>query len=167
MFSAGAMLSRASVRRPRVAVRRLGPDGVDTVLTTLGQRWAADALVPLAAKIRRLDARFMLDVDVGAPEQGHAGLEIHVGRYWTRGSSEGWAPLLEALVAADLADRDRAERAALRSAGGRGRTRRAGVSGLSHVKIRSRRKEAPPAKLYLGVDRAYMAIRTPPVETVA
>ena len=50
MFIAGAMLSRASVRCPRVAIRRLAPDGVGTILTTLGQQWAADALVPLAAE---------------------------------------------------------------------------------------------------------------------
>ncbi len=164
MFVAGAMLSRASVRCPRVAVRRLGPDGVGTVLTTLGQRWAADALVPLAAELAPLGAHFMLDLDVGAPERGHAGLEIHGGRYWTEGSSEGWAPLLEALVAADLADRDRAE-AALSLPGSQGPG--GPVFGLSHVKIGADAAGLRPAKLYLGVDRAYMAIRTPPVETVA
>ena len=164
MFSAGAMLSRASVRRPRVAVRRLGPDGVDTVLTTLGQRWAADALVPLAAKIRRLDARFMLDVDVGAPEQGHAGLEIHVGRYWTEGSAEGWAPLLEALVALGLAERERAE-AAITLPGCKGPG--GPVFGISHVKIGADAAGLHSAKLYLGVDRAHAAIKPRLAEPVA
>jgi hypothetical protein len=162
MFAAGAMLSRATVPCPRVAVRRLGPDGVGTILTTLGQRWAADALVPLAAELGRLDARFMLDVDVGAPEQGHAGLEIHVGRYWTEGSAEGWAPLLEALVALGLAERERAE-AAITLPGCEGPD--GPVFGISHVKVGAGAAGLRPAKLYLGVDRAHAAIRTPPVET--
>jgi hypothetical protein len=164
MFVAGAMLSRASVRCPRVAVRRLGPDGVGAILTTLGQRWAADALVPLAAELGRLDARFMLDVDLGAVEQCHAGLEIHVGRYWTEGSTEGWAPLLEALVALGLAEGDRAE-AAITLPGRKGPG--GPVFGISHVKVGADAAGLRPAKLYLGVDRAHAVVHTRLAEPVA
>ena len=106
----------------------------------------------------------MLDVDVGAPEQGHAGLEIHVGRYWTEGSAEGWAPLLEALVALGLAERERAE-AAITLPGCKGPG--GPVFGISHVKIGADAAGLRSAKLYLGVDRAHAAVKTRLAEPVA
>jgi len=167
MFIAGAMLSRESVRCPRVAIRRLHPDAVSVmsaILTSLGLRSAADSLVPLAAELARPGARFILDVDVGAPEQGHAGLEIHVQRHWTEGSSEGWAPLLEALVALGLADRPRAE-AAVTLPGCKGPG--GPLFGISHVKIGADGAGLRPAKLYLGVERAHVAMQNRRAEAVA
>jgi hypothetical protein len=164
MFMAGAMLSRTSVRCPRIAVRRLGPEGVGTILTALGQRWAADALVPLATEIGRLGGRFMLDVDIGATERGHAGLEIHVGRYWTEGSAEGWAALLDALVALGLAERERVD-AAIMLPGCKGPG--GPVFGISHVKVAAEAAGLRAAKLYLGVDRAHAAVQARLAETAA
>lgn len=164
MFIAGAMLSRDSFRSPRVAIRRLHPDGVGKILTALGQAWAADALVPLAAEIDRLGARFILDVDVGALEHGHAGLEIQVGRFWTEGSAEGWPRLLEALVGLGLAERERAEAAVTlpgcKEPGGP-------LFGISHVKIGADAAGLRAAKLYLGVERAHTAVKTRVAESVA
>jgi hypothetical protein len=69
-----------------------------------------------------------------------------------------------ALVALGLADEERAEAAiTLPGCEGPGGP----VFGISHVKIGADAAGLRPAKLYLGVDRAYAAIRTPPVETPA
>ena len=142
---------RRDVRRRRDALARVGPlparrsppartgrcrHGPDDARPAVGRGRAR----PAGRQDRRLDAHFMLDVDVGAPEQGHAGLEIHVGRYWTEGSAEGWAPLLDALVALGLADRERAEAAI--TLPGLQRTRRAGIRHQSCQDRSGRRRAA-------------------------
>ncbi|MBD0348888.1 MAG: hypothetical protein ICV59_07030 [Thermoleophilia bacterium] len=155
IFAAGAMLSRASVRSPRIAVRRLRPEGIATLLTVLGRRRAAAALVPLARELRDLGARFILDLDVGAAASRCVGLEVHAGSYWTEGSADGWAPVLDVLVARGLAERDRATATATLP---RPRRPRRPALGISHVKVTADAARLLPAKLYVGVDGAHEAV---------
>jgi hypothetical protein len=158
IFAAGAMLSRASARAPRIAVRRLRPEGIDALLAALGRHDAAEELVPVAAELGSLGARLVLDLDLGSSAPALAGLEAHAGRYWTEGSSEGWAPVLEALVARGLAEREPAE-AAIGLPGPRGPD--GPVFGISHVKVSADGAGLRPAKLYLGVARAHAALDPP------
>ena len=155
MFIAGNMLSRDSVRSPRVAVRRLRPEGIATVLSAMDRSEVAERLVPLAAELDDYGARFMLDLDVGDSAPAFAGLEIHTRSYWSEGRSEGWAPVLDVLVARGLAERDRAE-AAVGLPGSRGPD--GPLFGISHVKVGADAAGLRPAKLYLGIDRAHAAV---------
>jgi hypothetical protein len=155
IFAAGAMLSRASVRSPLIAVRRLHPDGIRVSLAALGRPEAAEDLVPLAAELGRLGARFVLDIDLDASARSPVGVEAHAGRYWSEGTCEGWAPVLDALVARGLAERERAE-AAIGLPGSRGPG--GPVLGISHVKVSADAAGLRPAKLYLGVHRAHAAV---------
>ena len=138
----------AESSRRRDALARVGPPparrsppartgrcrhGLDDARPTVGRGRARPARRQDPSSRRAL----MLDVDVGAPEQGHAGLEIHVGRYWTEGSAEGLAPLLDALVALGLAERERAE-AAITLPGCKGPG--GPVFGISHVRSERRRR---------------------------
>ena len=158
MFIAGTMLSRASVRSPRVAVRRLRPEGVAAVLETMGRSAVAEQLLPLAAELAGAGARFMLDLDLGDAAPPVAGLEVHAGRYWTEGRPEGWEPVLEVLVAHGLAEPDRAHAAAgLPGPRGAGGPR----FGISHVKVGADAAGLRPAKLYLGIADAHAAATSP------
>ena len=155
MFVAGAMLSRASVRSPRVAVRRLRPSGVAAVLRELGKSAAAERLVPLAEELTRAGARLMLDVDLGASAPALAGLEAHAGSYWTEGGRDGWAPVLEVLVSHGLAEPERATAAAALP----GRRWPGGPTfGISHAKVGADASGLRPAKLYLGVIDSHTAV---------
>jgi hypothetical protein len=80
---------------------------------------------------------------------------VHAGRYWTEGSADGWAPVLETLVNRGLARSERAEAAASLP-----RPRRPGQAGLgiSHIKVSAEGDGIRPAKLYLGVDGAHEAV---------
>jgi hypothetical protein len=157
MFIAGTMLSRDSVRSPRVAVRRLRPEGVATVLSVMDRSEVAEQLLPLAAELDSVGARLMLDLDVGASAPAFAGLEVHHTRsYWDEGRSEGWAPALDVLVAWGLAERDRVE-AAIGLPGSRGPD--GPLYGISHAKVGADAAGLRPAKLYLGIDRAHAAMR--------
>ena len=98
----------------------------------------------------------MLDLDVGASAPAFAGLEVHTGSYWSEGRSEGWAPVLDVLVAWGLAERDRAE-AAIGLPGSRGPD--GPLFGISHAKVGADAAGLRPAKLYLGIDRAHAAVR--------
>ena len=155
IFCAGAMISRATARAPRLVIRRLRPDGIGAVLVALGQGEAAEHLVPVAAELRERGARLALSLDVGAAASAAAGVEAHAGRHWTEGSPEGWAPVLDALVARGLAEPDRAE-AATGLPGARGPD--GPVFGIGHVKIAADSAGLRPAKLYLGVVRAAAAV---------
>jgi hypothetical protein len=163
IFAAGAMLSRASVRAPRIAVRRLRPEGICALLAALGRHDAAEELVPLATELGGLGARLVLDVDLGASAPALAGLEAHAGRYWTEGSTEGWAPVLDALVARGLAEREPAE-AVMGLPGPRGPG--GSVFGISHVKVSADAAGLRPAKIYLGVERAHAGLGVPGNEEV-
>jgi len=156
MFIAGTMLSRDSVRSPRVAVRRLRPEGVATVLSVMDRSEVAEQLLPLAAELDSLGARLMLDLDVGASAPAFAGLEVHHTRsYWSEGRSDGWAPALDVLVAWGLAERDRAD-AAIGLPGSRGPD--GPLFGISHAKVGADAAGLRPAKLYLGIDRVHAAV---------
>ena len=156
MFIAGTMLSRDSFRCPRVAVRRLRPEGVATVLSVMDQSEVAEQLLPLAAELDSLGARLMLDLDVGASAPAFAGLEVHHTRsYWSEGRSDGWAPALDVLVAWGLAERDRAD-AAIGLPGSRGPD--GPLFGISHAKVGADAAGLRPAKLYLGIDRVHAAV---------
>ena len=156
IFCAGAMLSRGSVRAPRLMIRRLRPEGIGAVLAALGRPEAAERLVPVAEELQGVGAKLMLAFDVGAHASDVVGVEAHAVRTWSEGSAEGWAPLLDALVGRGLAEPDRAE-AALGVPGERGPG--GPVLGLSHVKIAADPAGLrPAAKLYLGVDRPSAAI---------
>ncbi|MBD0282212.1 MAG: hypothetical protein ICV69_08475 [Thermoleophilaceae bacterium] len=155
IFAAGAMLSRASVGSPRIAVRRLRPEGIGTLLTALDRRRTAEVLVPLAQELGDLGARFILDLDIGPAGTGCVGLEVHAGRYWTEGSADGWAPVLDVLAQRGLAERGRASAAATLPMPRR--PRRPAV-GISHVKVAADAARRLPAKLYLGVDGAHEAL---------
>jgi len=156
MFIAGTMISRDSVRSPRVAVRRLRPEGVATVLSVMDRSEVAEQLLPLAAELDSLGARLMLDLDVGASAPAFAGLEVHHTRsYWSEGRSDGWAPALDVLVAWGLAERDRAD-AAIGLPGSRGPD--GPLFGISHAKVGADAAGLRPAKLYLGIDRVHAAV---------
>src|SRR6185295_18170638 len=153
---AGTMLSRDSVRSPRVAVRRLRPEGVATVLSVKDRSEVAEQILPLAAELDSLGARLMLDLDVGASAPAFAGLEVHHTRsYWSEGRSDGWAPALDVLVAWGLAERDRAD-AAIGLPGSRGPD--GPLFGISHAKVGADAAGLRPAKLYLGIDRVHAAV---------
>jgi hypothetical protein len=147
IFAAGAMLSRASAAAPRIAVRRLWPSGLERILGALDRAWAAELLAPLARQLEPLGCRFILALDLGADAADLVGLEVHAGRYWTEGRADGWAPVLEALVARGLAEPERAAAALTLPRPG------PPVLGLSHVKVLADPKGLRPAKLYLGADR--------------
>jgi hypothetical protein len=163
MFIAGAMLSRSSVRSPRVAVRRLRPCGVAAVLGALGKPEAAERLVPLAEELTGAGARLMLDLDLGVSAPALAGLEVHAGRYWTEGSPEGWAPVLDVLVERGLAEPERAT-AAIGLPGSRWPG--GPVFGISHAKVGADASGARPAKLYLGIVGAHTAVEPRAERTV-
>jgi hypothetical protein len=155
MFIAGSMLSRDSVLSPRVAVRRLRPEGVATILSAMDLPEVAEQLVPLAAELEGAGTRFMLDLDLGDSAPAFAGLEIHTESYWAEGRSEGWARALDVLVAWGLAERERAE-AAVGLPGSRGPDEP--LYGISHAKVGADAAGPRPAKLYLGIDRAHTAV---------
>jgi len=163
MFIAGTMLSRDSVRSPRVAVRRLRPEGVATVLSVMDRSEVAEQLLPLAAELDGAGTRFMLDLDLGDSAPAFAGLEIHTESYWAEGRAEGWARALEVLVAWGLAERDRAE-AAIGLPGSRGPD--GPLYGISHAKVGADAAGLRPAKLYLGIDRAHAAVERHAVQAV-
>ena len=165
MFIAGTMLSRDSVRCPRVAVRRLRPEGVATVLSVMDRSEVAEQLLPLAAELDSVGARLMVDLDVGASAPAFAGLEVHHTRsYWSEGRSEGWAPVLDVLVAWGLAEPDRAD-AAIGLLGSRGPD--GPLFGISHAKVGADPAGLRPAKLYLGIDRAHAAVERDAGQAVA
>jgi hypothetical protein len=159
IFAAAAMLSRPSARSPRVVVRRFRPEALETFLVALDRREAARELGPLARELGRHDARLALVLDLGASAPGVVGLEVRAGRPWPEGSADGWAPVLEALVGAGLAEGNRAEAAA--SLPGPRRPGAAAV-GISHVKVAADGDGLRAAKLYIGVDGLRDAIEESP-----
>jgi hypothetical protein len=152
LFAAGAMLSRASSRAPRIAVRRIYPDKLEGLLAGLGRDRAARTLAPLADVLAPHLTNLCIALDLGPHSSDAVGLELYAGSYWSEGKQSGWTELLSALVDRGLADAERAAAAA--SLPRRGDAAHPTV-GLSHVKLTAKADGLAPSKLYIGYEGAH------------
>jgi hypothetical protein len=144
IFALGAMVGRGAGSSIRIAVRRLGPAEITTVLTRAGRGVQADVLADWVA-----DApadRFDIAFEVGPGAETRVGLEMSPAHDWKEAWLDGWPPLLEYLVRREVAQPDRAAVVPhLVDAQGDPRW------GLAHVKVAADVDGLLPAsKLYVG-----------------
>ena len=146
IFAVGAMVSRAAGSSIRVAVRRLGVDGIHAVLRAAGLPREADTLAECARAAPA--AKQAVAFEVGPGAERRAGLELSPPHYWEQALLSGWPELLDHLVALGVADADRAA-AVPGLVDPRGSPR----WGLAHVKVSAVGSGLlPVSKLYVGLN---------------
>lgn len=145
VFAVGAMISRDAGASMRVAVRRLTPDRMHEVLTLVGRRRQADVLAAYAAG--SVAARQAVAFEVGPGAEHRVGLELSPDLDWKQCRLDGWDDLLAEVVAAGLAD---PQRAAVVPGLVDGASNPAW--GLAHIKIAAGDDGLlPGSKLYVGL----------------
>lgn len=152
IFAVGAMVSRAGGNAIRVAVRRLGVDGLDAVLRAADRPRQAELLAELARTAPAPKQAVSFEVGPGAEQK--VGLELSPLHDWKSARVTGWPELLDDLVARGLADPDLAA-VVPRLVDPDGRP----LWGLAHVKVSAGESRLIPAKLYVGL--SFEPRRTP------
>lgn len=145
VFAVGAMIPRTSGAALRVAIRRLTPDQMHSVLLAAGFPGQADLIATVAEQSPAIDRAIAFDVGEGAEDR--VGLELSPTTDWQRASTAGWLGLLDYVVGLGAADPERA----------------ADVTslvdpisdplwGLAHIKVAVGKDGLlPVAKLYVGL----------------
>lgn len=106
VFAVGAMIGRDAGASMRVAVRRLTPEQTHDVLALVGRPRQGDVLAEYAASWAA--QRQAIAFEIGPGAERRVGLELSPDLDWKQSRLEGWPELLAQVVAAGLADPERA-----------------------------------------------------------
>jgi hypothetical protein len=148
IFAIGAMISRPSGSSMRVAVRRLDPAGMHAVLRAAGLRRQADVIASIADASRAQVQDVAFEIGPGA--EARVGLELSPDHGWRRARTDGWAELLEEVVALEVADPVRADSVVALV---QPDPQVGPIWGLAHVKLGVDESGLlPVAKLYVGIE---------------
>lgn len=145
IFAVGAMISRRAGASMRVAVRRLEPTAIHTVLSAAHRPRQAALIAEWVATTAASQTVIAFDVGPGAEDR--VGLELATAHDWQLASDEGWPALLDEVVARGVADVDRVDRVL-----GLIDAESDPLWGLAHVKVAADTHGIlPVSKLYVGL----------------
>ncbi|MCC6136085.1 MAG: hypothetical protein LM550_11235 [Candidatus Contendobacter sp.] len=145
LFAVGAMVSRAAGSAMRIAIRRLEPESIHTVLRAAGYPRQADLLAEWAATTPA--NKQALHFEIGPGAESRVGLELSPAHDWKQARMQGWPELLDHLISRSVADPDRAAvvTGLIDPVGNP-------LWGLAHVKVAADESGMlPVAKLYVGL----------------
>lgn len=129
----------------RIAIRRLEPESIHTVLRAAGYPRQADLLAEWAATTPA--NKQALHFEIGPGAESRVGLELSPAHDWKQARMQGWPELLDHLISRSVADPDRAAvvTGLIDPVGNP-------LWGLAHVKVAADESGMlPVAKLYVGL----------------
>lgn len=148
VFAVGSMIPRRSGASLRIAIRRLTPDGIRSVLLEAGFPGQAEVLSEIATDCPAPSQAIAFDV--GPTAAPRVGLELSPTTNWQLAKTSGWAELVHFVVGMGVAHPARAKRVVdLNDPTGDP------LWGLAHIKVAADAGGLlPAAKLYVGLKQA-------------